>query len=119
MPERWGPIIDELARIRASDDRDPERGWRRLEGGAQARPEWLVTRHLLAHHLPPPMVDAARLASMHGERATSVRPFTLLIGGIIAFVVGCGAPTLAPTAVNPATGAVASADLPPSRLIAR
>jgi SAM-dependent methyltransferase len=43
-----------LARVRASYDNDPEREWRRLEGGAQARLEWVVTNHALARHLPPP-----------------------------------------------------------------
>lgn len=45
--------MDDLARIRANYDQDPEREGRRLEAGAQARLEWLVTTHLLARHLPP------------------------------------------------------------------
>lgn len=49
---------DDLDRVRASYDRDPEREWRRLEGGAQARLEYVVTLHVLARHLPPP--DSAR-----------------------------------------------------------
>lgn len=44
-------------RIRASYDGDPEREWRRLDGGAQARLEYLVTRHALARHLPAPAPD--------------------------------------------------------------
>ena len=46
--------MDDLARVRASYDRDPEREWRRLEGGAQARLEYVVTMHVLTQHLPPP-----------------------------------------------------------------
>ncbi len=56
-------MAQDLARVRASYDRDPEREWRRLEGGAQARLEYTVTMHVLARHLPPPdppchMLDA-------------------------------------------------------------
>ena len=46
--------MDQLARVRAAYDRDPEREWGRLEGGAQARPEFVVTMHALGRHLPPP-----------------------------------------------------------------
>lgn len=46
--------MDDVARIRASYDRDPEREWRRLVGGAQARLEWLITRQALSRHLPLP-----------------------------------------------------------------
>ena len=44
----------DLSHVRASYDQEPEREWRRLEGGAQARLEWIVTSHALARHLPPP-----------------------------------------------------------------
>lgn len=47
-------MVDDLTRVRASYDRNPEREWRRLEGGAQARLEYIVTMHALARHLPPP-----------------------------------------------------------------
>ncbi len=47
--------MEELDRVRAAYDADPEREWRRLEGGAQARLEYLVTRHALERHLPPAM----------------------------------------------------------------
>jgi SAM-dependent methyltransferase len=50
-------MADDLARVRASYDRDPEREWQRLAGGAQARLEYLVTTHVLTQYLPPP--DAA------------------------------------------------------------
>jgi SAM-dependent methyltransferase len=45
---------DHLARVRANYDLDPAREWHRLEGGAQARLEWLSTLHILGRHLPPP-----------------------------------------------------------------
>jgi SAM-dependent methyltransferase len=45
---------DWLARVRAWYDRDPEAEWRRLEWRVQYRIEYLVTRHALARHLPPP-----------------------------------------------------------------
>ena len=45
--------MEELAEVRAAYDADPEREWRRLEGGAQARLEYLVTGHALERHLPP------------------------------------------------------------------
>jgi ubiquinone/menaquinone biosynthesis C-methylase UbiE len=35
-------------------DLDPEREWRRLESGAQARLEFIVTRFALERHLPSP-----------------------------------------------------------------
>ena len=41
-------------RVRASYDADPAREWGRLEGGVGARLEYLITRHALARHLPPP-----------------------------------------------------------------
>lgn len=47
-------MADDVGRVRAGYDRDPEREWRRLEGGAQARLEFLVTLHVLERHLPPP-----------------------------------------------------------------
>ena len=47
-------MADDLADIRAAYDRDPEHEWRRLETGAQARLEYLITRHALRRHLPPP-----------------------------------------------------------------
>jgi 2-polyprenyl-3-methyl-5-hydroxy-6-metoxy-1,4-benzoquinol methylase len=46
---------DDLGRVRANYDGEPEREWRRLEGGAQARLEYIVTRHALARHLPAPV----------------------------------------------------------------
>ena len=51
----------DLDGVRESYDADPEREWHRLEGGAHARLEYLVTRHALAHHLPPPAPDCAVL----------------------------------------------------------
>ncbi|HEY8599207.1 MAG TPA: class I SAM-dependent methyltransferase [Thermomicrobiales bacterium] len=45
---------DDLGRVRANYDAEPEREWQRLEGGAQARLEYIVTRHALARHLPAP-----------------------------------------------------------------
>lgn len=47
-------MADDIARVRAGYERDPEREWQRLEGGAQARLEFLVTMHVLERHLPPP-----------------------------------------------------------------
>lgn len=46
--------MDDLARVRAGYDQDPEREWQRLAGGAQARLEFLITSHVLARVLPPP-----------------------------------------------------------------
>jgi 2-polyprenyl-3-methyl-5-hydroxy-6-metoxy-1,4-benzoquinol methylase len=45
---------DDLGLVRANYDGEPEREWQRLEGGAQARLEYIVTRHALARHLPTP-----------------------------------------------------------------
>jgi len=45
---------DERAAVRASYDATPEREWGRLEGGASARLEYLITCHALARHLPSP-----------------------------------------------------------------
>ena len=44
----------DLGRVQANYDGEPEREWQRLEGGAQARLEYIVTRHALARHLPTP-----------------------------------------------------------------
>ncbi len=49
---------DELDGVRASYDADPAREWGRLEGGVSARLEYLITRHALARHLPPPDAGA-------------------------------------------------------------
>ncbi len=55
MQQHWGArMADNLSRVRASYDQEPEREWRRLEGGAQARLEYVVTCHALERHLPPP-----------------------------------------------------------------
>jgi SAM-dependent methyltransferase len=40
--------------VREAYDADPDREWQRLEGGAQARLEYLVNQHALAQYLPPP-----------------------------------------------------------------
>ena len=40
--------------MRAGYNQDPEREWQPLEGGAQARLEFLITQHVLAQRLPPP-----------------------------------------------------------------
>ncbi len=42
-----------LHQVRAAYDADPEREWHRLETGAQARLEYLITRYALVQHLPP------------------------------------------------------------------
>jgi SAM-dependent methyltransferase len=47
-------MTDTLAQVRAAYDRYPEREWQRLEGGAQARLEYLITTHALQQHLPLP-----------------------------------------------------------------
>jgi ubiquinone/menaquinone biosynthesis C-methylase UbiE len=47
-------MTDTLAQVRAAYDRYPEREWQRLEGGAQARLEYLITTHALQQHLPAP-----------------------------------------------------------------
>jgi SAM-dependent methyltransferase len=57
-------MTDTLAQVRAAYDRYPEREWQRLEGGAQARLEYLITTHALQQHLPSPepachLLDAA------------------------------------------------------------
>jgi SAM-dependent methyltransferase len=50
--------------VRRAYGADPEREWRRLEGGAQARLEYLITRHVLQRVLPPsPPATAAPGAS--------------------------------------------------------
>jgi len=46
-------VLDDDDRIRASYDQEPDREWQRLERGAQARLEFLVTMHVLARSLPP------------------------------------------------------------------
>jgi SAM-dependent methyltransferase len=46
--------LDDAARVRAAYAADPQREWDRLTSGAQDRLEWVVTRHALARHLPPP-----------------------------------------------------------------
>lgn len=45
---------DDLGPVRANYDAEPEREWQRLEDGAQARLEYIVTRYALARHLPAP-----------------------------------------------------------------
>jgi SAM-dependent methyltransferase len=45
---------EDVARVREAYDRDPQREWQRLEGGAQSRLEYLTTTHALRRHLPPP-----------------------------------------------------------------
>jgi SAM-dependent methyltransferase len=47
-------MTDTLAQVRAAYDRYPEREWQRLESGAQARLEYLITTHALQQHLPSP-----------------------------------------------------------------
>ena len=47
-------MTDTLAQVRAAYDRYPEREWQRLESGAQARLEYLITTHALQLHLPSP-----------------------------------------------------------------
>ena len=47
-------MADTLAQVRAAYECDPEREWQRLEGGAQARLEYLITTHVLQQHLPAP-----------------------------------------------------------------
>lgn len=47
-------MSENVDQVRDSYDRNPEREWERLEGGAHARLEYLVTLHALAQHLPPP-----------------------------------------------------------------
>lgn len=37
---------------RSAYDLDPDREWNRLDAGAQARLEGIITRHALARHLP-------------------------------------------------------------------
>ena len=55
----WGaPEADALTRVRRAYDRDPGREWARLEGGAQARLEHLITGHALARW--PPSLTAER-----------------------------------------------------------
>ncbi len=56
-------ISEQAERVRDSYGHDPEREWRRLEGGVHARLEYLITCHALAQHLPPattecPILDA-------------------------------------------------------------
>jgi SAM-dependent methyltransferase len=46
-----------IEEIRAAYDRDADREWNRLEGGAQHRLEYLVTQHVLQQHLPQPTPD--------------------------------------------------------------
>jgi len=48
------PVATNKAQVRTAYNSDPEREWRRLEGGAQARLEYLITMHALHLHLPPP-----------------------------------------------------------------
>jgi SAM-dependent methyltransferase len=43
-----------IQHVRAAYDADPELEWNRLEGGTQARLEYLVTTHALRRHLPSP-----------------------------------------------------------------
>lgn len=45
-------MAEELDRVRAAYGSDPEREWRRLEGGCRARLEYLITMHALERHLP-------------------------------------------------------------------
>src|SRR5678816_319574 len=47
-------MTDTLAQVRAAYELHPEREWQRLEGGAQARLEYLITTHALQQHLPAP-----------------------------------------------------------------
>lgn len=49
---------DEIARVRAAYDSDPQREWDRLTTRAQFRLEYLITMHALARQLPP--VDRPR-----------------------------------------------------------
>jgi SAM-dependent methyltransferase len=49
-----GSAADDLDQVRAAYDRDPAREWERLQGGAQARLEHLITTHALGRHLPAP-----------------------------------------------------------------
>jgi SAM-dependent methyltransferase len=47
-------MADTVAQVRAAYDRYPEREWERLESGAQARLEYLITTHALQQYLPSP-----------------------------------------------------------------